>query len=263
MRMLLASALGRLEPGERRRPARILVDDPVGVVAGPALGALVELDGAAAILPALTGRSAGVRRAARDWAAIRDVDARAAYLERSDALGLMALAELGDERDAGRFRDMLGDERIRVRAAGLRAIARIDRPAARAAAVDALRAGASGRMLRAAADVLRAQPPSASEIEALVPVALDPERPLSQRLRALSLLRPSRWIHLATLLQARAEASIAARPHLDPEVDAWIRGSGRIGRGPSAEVRQQIEQRLPDLAAERRRRIEFVLRTAS
>lgn len=74
VRRVAAAALARLEPGERRRVARILVEDPVGAVAAPALGELVALDGAPAIEPALSGRSAGVRRAARDWAAVRGID---------------------------------------------------------------------------------------------------------------------------------------------------------------------------------------------
>lgn len=80
VRRVAAAALARLEPGERRRVARILVEDPVGAVAAPALGELVALDGAPAIEPALSGRSAGVRRAARDWRRSAASTARAVYL---------------------------------------------------------------------------------------------------------------------------------------------------------------------------------------
>jgi hypothetical protein len=93
-----------------------------------------------------------------------------------------------------------------------------------------------------------------------VPIALDTERPPGQRLRALSLVRSSRWVHLATLLQARKQHELRAR--LDGELATWIAHSGRIGRAPAPEIRQQIEERLPELDPAQRRQIEFVLRTA-
>ena len=269
VRRVAGSALPGLEPSARRRVARILVEDPVGSVAAPALGVLVALEGAAAIEPALTGRSAGARRAARDWAAVHGVDARAVYLRRlardaRDAIGLTALAEIGSADDAPVFRGMLADPRVRIRAAGLRALARVDEPAGRDAALAALRGGEGGRMLWAAADVLRSRSPSPAEIAALEPIALDRARPAGQRLRALSLLRPSRWVHLAALLDVRSDAADEALlARLEQEINAWIAGSGRIGRAPPHELRQRIESRLPMLGTAQQRSIDWVLRTVN
>ena len=109
VRGIAISALEDMPVDARRNLAEILVDDRVGSLATPALAALVKLDGTPAILAALAGRSAAVRRAARDWASIRGVDARGFYLRRlasdpNDAIALTALAELGDERDEELFR---------------------------------------------------------------------------------------------------------------------------------------------------------------
>lgn len=60
VRMRAASAIEGLEPDQREMVAQILVDDPVGAVATPALGVLVALNGQVAIQRALIGRSAGV-----------------------------------------------------------------------------------------------------------------------------------------------------------------------------------------------------------
>lgn len=86
VRAVAARALSRLGDDEQRALAVVLVEDPVGWVAVPALAALVRLDGASAIRPALTARTAAVRRAARDWASIKGVDARSIYLERVAAV---------------------------------------------------------------------------------------------------------------------------------------------------------------------------------
>ena len=269
VRMSAASALERLEVDQQRRIAQTLIDDPVGAVATPALNVLVAHDGAGPVDYALTGRSAGVRRAARDWAAIRDIDARAVYLGRlrfdaRDRIALTGLAEIADKRDVSLFWDMLDDDRGRIRAAGLRALARVEEGAARPVAVDALRDRASGQMFWAAADVLRRGSPTATEIEALVPVGLNPERPAGQRFRALSLLRRNRWVHLATLLQAWAETEDdIVRRRLDQEINIWIASSSRLTHAPTDEVRQQIDKLLPQLAADQRREIEFVVRTVT
>jgi hypothetical protein len=269
VRGLAARALGRLPDHERRALAEVLVRDRVGWVAVPALAALVALDGAAPIIGALTARSAAVRRAARDWAAVRGVDARSVYLERLendplDATAVTSLAEMGDGQDADLFRRMLGDERARVRAAGLRALARVDRPAARRAAVDALRAGAAGRVTWAAADILRDHAPSGDEIQVLTRIALDPSRTPGQRLRVLSLLRRARWAHLAALLEVRnAARDEELRRRLDIEVDSWVASSRRIARPPDPDVRARVERLLPTLDAARQREIAFVLRTSS
>ena len=132
VRSVAARALERLPPHDRRMLAEALIDDRVGRIAARALAALVGLDGAAPIREALTAPSATLRRAARDWARLHGIDARAVARERGDAI---ALAELADPRDEALIRAMLDDPRARVRAAGLRGLARIDRPAARRAAV--------------------------------------------------------------------------------------------------------------------------------
>ena len=82
VRAVAAQALAGLAGQPRRALAEVLVRDRVGWIAVPALAVLVELDGADAIRPALVARTAALRRAARDWASIREVDARAVYIER-------------------------------------------------------------------------------------------------------------------------------------------------------------------------------------
>jgi hypothetical protein len=268
VRAVAARALDHLSDGDRRALAEVLIKDRVGWVAVPALAALVGLDGAAAIVAGLSARSAPLRRAARDWAAVRDVDARSVYLERlagdpRDALALTALAEMADGRDADLFRRMLSDGRSRVRAAALRALARVDRPAARRAAVEALGAGVTGRVTWAAADVLGDRAPSEPLVEVLVRIALDVSRTPGQRFRVLSMLRPARWAHLAALLEVRnASHDHDFRRRLDMEVRAWVDSSRRIGRAPDADLRARIERMLPTLDAKDQREIAFVLRTA-
>jgi hypothetical protein len=200
VRGIAAAALDDLPVEARRYLAERLVRDRAGSVAAPALAALVNLDGTSPILEALTGPSPGLRRAARDWASIRGVDARNVYLERlardpSDPIALVALTELGDQRDEDLFRSMLGDERTRIRAAGLRGLARVDRPAGRRAALDALTSAVAGRITWTAANILRDGTPSGDEITAISRIALAGTRTTSQRFRSLSLLRSARWPH--------------------------------------------------------------------
>ena len=267
VRAVAAGALAGLPAGERRALARVLVQDPVGWVAVPALAALVELDGAAPILPALTARTAALRRAARDWAAVRDVDARAVYLAclgaaPQDAVALVALAEICDARDADLFVEMLADARSRVRAAGLRGLGRVDREAGRSAAIDAIEAGATGKVGRAAADVLRGGALTSSEAQVLSRVALDVSRPPARRFSALSLLRRARWLQLAVLLECHAQATDdGVRRRLRAEIDGW--SGARTTRGPAEDLRRRIERLLPSVDAETRRWIEFVLRTST
>jgi hypothetical protein len=159
---------------------------------------------------------------------------------------------------------MLNDERSRVRAAGLRGLARVDRPAARRAAVGALQAGATGRVTWAATDVLHGRAPTGGEIELLTRAALDPARTPGQRFRILSLLRPAHWTHLAVLLEFRnAEDDQSVRRRLDMEVRGWVASSRRISRAPDADVRARIERLLPTLDATAQREIGFVLRTSA
>lgn len=268
VRGIAAAALDDLPVEARRYLAERLVRDRVGSVAAPALAALVNLDGTPPILEALTGPSPALRRAARDWASIRGVDARNVYLGRfardpSDAIALVALAELGDQRDEELFRRMLGDERTRIRAAGLRGLARVDRPAGRRAALDALTSAVAGRITWTAANILRDGTPSGDEITAISRIALDQTRTTSQRFRSLSLLRSARWPHLAVLLEVRKTAEDEnVRRRLDTEIRSWVASSGRISRGPEPGLRERIERQLPAVSDGVRREIEFVLRTS-
>jgi hypothetical protein len=246
----------------------VLVDDRVGAVAVPALGALVELDDKARIIPALTARNAGLRRAARDWASIRDIDARGIYLQRlesdlGDGIALIALAELGDEDDGDLFLGMLQDRRCRIRAAGLRALAKVNRPIGRREALRVLSGPLDGRLTWTAINVLRGGTLSHEEINVISGIVLEAARPASQRLQALSILRPLRWEHLAVMLEAKNGAEgddIAGR--LDTEIESWIRLSGRTSRGPNPEQRSRIDGLLPTLSDKQRREIEFILRTS-
>jgi hypothetical protein len=269
VRGIAARALEDLPVDARRRLAELLIGDRVGSVSAAALAALVKLDGTPPIVAALTGPSPALRRAARDWASIRGVDARDIYLGRlagdpSDPIALVALAELGDQRDQELFRGMLEDGRTRIRAAGLRGLARVDRPAGRRAAFEALTSGAAGRITWTAANILRDGTPSADEISTISRIALDRNRTASQRFRCLSLLRSARWPHLAALLAAREGAEDEnIRRRLDTEIRSWVRSSGRVSRGPNADLRERIERLLPTVRDGVRREIEFVLRTST
>ncbi len=269
VRSIASRHLPSLPEDHRRWLAGRLLDDPVGSVATPALATLVALDGDPVVIRALTARTATVRRAARDWARLRSIDARAVYRDvlannAMDAVALIGLAELADPVDCDRFHAMVSDTRTRIAAAGLRALARVDERAGRAAAVDALRNRPVGRVTWAAADVLRGSTPGRDEAEALAAVARDPQRPIGHRFRALSLLRPLRWLHLIVLLEIRAgEKAPRVRRRLDMEVDAWLQLSGRIGRGPNNELAPRLSRLLPSVDEGRRERIEFILRTSS
>ena len=269
VRGIATSALEDMPVDARRNLAEILVDDRVGSVATPALAALVRLDGTPSILAGLAGRSAAVRRAARDWASIRGVDARGFYLRRlasdpNDAIALTGLAELGNEPDEELFRSMLEDPRTRIRAAGLRGLARVDGIAARRAALQALTGALTGRITRTAANILRDGTLTAEEITAISRIALDHTRAASQRFRSLSLLRAAPWPHLSVLLEARAMTKDGkARRQLDVELRYWLASSGRISRGPDPALRERIERQLPNIEDRARQRIEFVLRTSA
>ena len=242
VRGLAARALPTLPEAERRTAAERLLDDRVGWVAVRALTELVQLDGAGRIVPALTARSATVRRAARDWARVRAVDARAVYVAREprDELALVGLAELRDARDVELIRAMVDDPRARVRRAGLRALAALDEPAARPIALAWLEAGAG----RVAADVLRVRVPTDAEAAVLAGIACDRERPLPARERALSLLRPGTWTHFTVAMEASLLTGVLPVPQ---------------GR-PAAHLRARIERLLPAYDGLRRRALELALR---
>jgi len=268
VRAVAANALPGLPPTEQRALAEVLVRDRVGWLAVPALATLVAFDGAAAIRPALTARTAALRRAARDWASIKDVDARSVYVAclttaPQDALAQIALAEIGDPRDVALFDRMLDDPRSRVHAAGLRGLARVDRPAGRRAAIDALDSSAAGRVRWAAAEVLRQGVPTRAETEVLARIALDTSRAPGHRLSAMSLLRRVRWLHLTVLLEAsdQNEDDENFRRRLHKEIAGW--SGARVARAPADELRARIERLLPTIDARKRQWIEFVLRTSS
>ena len=119
-------------------------------------------------------------------------------------------------------------------------------------------------MTWAAAAVLREGAPSDREAAVLGRLALDSGTTPGRRFRALALLRPRRWLHLAVLLEARAATDDdAVRWRLDAEVATWVRLSRTIGRGPDPVLRARIERRLPAVAPHARSEIEFVLRTST
>ncbi len=167
----------------------------------------------------------------------------------------------GDTQDGALLRRMLEDSRSRVRAAGLSALARLDRAAARCAAIEVLDAGVTGRVAQVAADVLREGVPSRAESDVLARVALDASRPDGCRFRALSLLRPTGWLHLAVLLEADEQAGDSdLRRRLRTEI---TRSDGaRLARAPAHELRARIERLLPTMDADRRRWIESLLRSS-
>src|SRR4051794_29686917 len=151
----------------------------------------------------------------------------------------------------------LDDPRSRVRVAGLRALARVDRPAARRQAVAELRAG---RIVWPATDVLREGGLSEEEIDALTGVALDRERSDGQRLRALGLLRSTGWRHLRVLLEARAaEPPGELRRRLDALAHGWPRIGITSRRRPEGADRARLHELLLGLDARVRRELAFYL----
>jgi hypothetical protein len=224
--------------------------------------------GLRAIRSALTAPNATLRRRAREWAAIRDVDARSVYVERlraapSDALALVGLAEVGDRADRDVLVHALGDSRLGVRAAVLKAVARFDMAAAKSAAMDELAAGRSGPVGRAAAGVLSGVALGEADLNRLEEIAVDDRRPAGQRRRALALLRPARWRHLAVVMEARPGADLSLLHALDQELRVWINTSGHVSRGPDAGLRSRLHALLPTLDSAYRREIDFVLRTST
>jgi hypothetical protein len=156
---------------------------------------------------------------------------------------------------------MLTDSRGRVRAAGLKALARVHRQAGREAALSALDAGQGGRVAWAAAEVLRDGVPRECEADVLARVALDEARAPGQRFRAMALLRPVRWFHLAVVLEAHEQAgNDEFHARLRGERNTW--NGSRLTRAPDPEIRRRIERLLPTLDDHRRQWIEFVLRTS-
>lgn len=268
VRGLAAHQLGELAPGPQHELADVLVGDPVGWIAGLGLQVLVETDGTDAITDALTAPNATLRRRARSWAHVRGVDARAVYLARLeqdpvDELALVALAEISAPEDVDVLTAAAADRRTRVRAAALRALGRLDPPAARELAIKEFVSGGSGRVARAASAVLRSASLSTTDVRRLAEVAEDEQRPTGLRLRALSLLRPSRWQHLATVMRCRDAAGPSFKHALDDELRDWITSSARISRGPDPDVRATITALLPGLSDPVRNSIEFTLRTTT
>lgn len=268
VRRIAVQALQQLPEAERISAARRLLKDPVGSIGATALAQLVDLDGPNTILEALMASLAPVRRSARDWASLRGIEARPVYLSRlqrapNDLIGLTGLAEIGNAADSDLFERMTEDPRSRVVAAGLGALSRVNAASARGIALRLLRERPSGRVSRTAAEVLRASTPSPAEAEALAVLALDETLSDGQRLRALALLRPLRWLHLVTVLETMGTThSGPLSEQLEREVDDWLRRSGRIGRRPNAGLMKRLEPALIALDAARRDQIHFVLRTA-
>lgn len=205
VRAIAAKALDRLAPDPRRRLAEILVRDRIGAVAVPGLNVLANLDdGDASIRAALTGRSAGLRRAARAWARIKGIDAREVYQTRLSEnpfdvvalVALVALSELANPADEGLFVRMLDDGRSSVRAAGLRGLARVNPSAGRLTAVSVLSRTPGGHVGWAAASVLRDLALTEAELQVLTGIALADGVAPNQRLRTIALLRNARWHHL-------------------------------------------------------------------
>jgi hypothetical protein len=265
VRATAAGVLPELPAEDRRAIASQLLADRVGWLAGRGLDALIDLDGEAAIRPALTAASVTLRRRARDWASTRGVDARAVYLalldrDPADRVALTALAEIGDARDEDLLLDALRDERGPVRAAAIRALARVNPPAAKEAALEALVAGRSGRAGRAAVAALRRAALGDGDLRRIESVALDPARPDGHRVRALALLRSSRWRHLSALLQAVATASPPLHDRLHRELGVWMYHHRHASRPPTEPHRAIITSLLGHLDPAHRRSLEFILR---
>jgi hypothetical protein len=110
--------------------------------------------------------------------------------------------------------------------------------------------------------VLRDGVPNAAEAQVLARVALDASRSAGQRFRALALIRPAPWLHLAVLLEADEQAADNdVRERLRAEINDW--SGARVTRAPDDQLRARIERLLPSVDAEKGRWIEFVLRTSS
>lgn len=116
-------------------------------------------------------------------------------------------------------------------------------------------------MTKAAARVLADHAPTRDEAEIFEEVAAS-DRPLSQRLRALRVLRPFRWIHLATLLECYASARPEEAGSFEKELDYWLtrRRGGAVA--PPTPLKDRIVACLDGLPEERQSFIRFVLRTS-
>jgi hypothetical protein len=266
VRSVAAAAIGTFSVENRRAAATALIQDHVGALAARGLEALVLIEGDAPLLIALMSPTTTLRRRAQEWARLRQINAAALYRDRlqQDAgqrEALLGLAEIAEPADLELMVRALNDARAPVRTAALRAVAALDPDLAERAAVDELETGTSGKAMRWAAVLLRRRAPSEDALRRVEAIALDDGRPLRHRIRAASVLRRSRWLHLMTLL--RIQESSPQDALIADELRAWFSHSATITRAPDRSIRTKIEDAASQLDHGQRRQLEFLLRTAS
>lgn len=142
-----------------------------------------------AIKAALLCRDAGVRRSAREWAALDRLDADGFY---SGLFGGPPAFALAESATIATVEARLHDRSPRVSAAALRALARLSPHAARDEARALLLQPSSRRVARAAARVLRAAGLDDVDRAELAAAAAEPGRPAADRQRLLRLLARDR-----------------------------------------------------------------------
>lgn len=257
-----------LAPGspDREWASLELLQDPVGWLAARALSTRIDLYGDRAVEEGLLAASPTVRARALDWSRTRPFDARAVYrtqLDRlpEDSVAITGLANIADAGDIEVFRAGLRHSRSSVRAACLRAIARVEPGPGQEYALETLLRREGGRVSRVAAAILRDQTLSDRQASAIEHLVADSSLDARLRWRALSTLRRNRWRYLAALLRWLQHADDGERTALRYEVDVWIAGATRLGAPPDSGIQLQIEAATPDLSADAARQLSFLLRS--
>jgi hypothetical protein len=264
VRSLAADLRPAMSVDDRREAASALVQDHVGSLAARGLESLVGIEGDQPIIRALRSRSASLRRSAQGWAALRHLDAATEYrsdleADPADETALIGLAEVAEQKDLDMLVGALRNTRARVCAAALKAVWELDPDRGEEAAMEQLEAGAAGRVSRTAAVLLRRRATTRSTTSRIEAVALDAHRPLDHRLRAASVLRRARWLHLAVLL--RIFESEPHDPRTREEIRQWFVASANITRGPSASIRAVIDSAARALDDRSRAQLDFLFRT--
>lgn len=235
-----------------------MLADRFGRVRGVALGLAAERLGPAALpalREALLDRRASLRAAARAaLARLEPMDAAAYYRARMGAdaprldAAVAGLAETGGAEDADTVAPLLSHPRPRVRAAALRALARLAGDASVPGLVRAL-GDASSSVSRAAADALRPRVVRADASALAAWYGRAHAEPV--RRNALSLLAArGKWDGLAWILQACADADPPIRAAGLRHLQRWRQRFNRSFSQPTPAQQERIRAALDEGGAD-------------